>query len=119
MVRIRFAIPKGSLEKASYDFLEKALVKVYGKERSYRPTTSDPELVLKILRPQEIPIYVSDGLYDIGITGVDWVQETEADVKVLLNLEYGAVNLVMAVPETVNANSFGDLLNQIVLRIQS
>lgn len=110
LARLRFAIPKGSLEKATYDFLEKAMIKIYGRERSYRPTTNDPELQLKILRPQEIPIYVSEGLYDLGITGLDWVLETNADVKILLDLEYGNVNLVVAVPKTVNVNSLNELI---------
>lgn len=111
MARILFAIPKGSLEKVTYDFIERAFIQIYGKERSYRPTSNDPDLTFKILRPQEIPIYVSDGLYDIGITGLDWVKETEADVKVLLNLEYGAANLIIAVPKTLEINSFEGLLN--------
>lgn len=110
MTKLRFAIPKGSLEKATYDFLEKAMIKIYGRERSYRPITSDPDLQLKILRPQEIPIYVSEGLYDIGITGLDWVLETNSDVKTLLDLEYGAVNLVVAVPKTLAVNSLSELL---------
>lgn len=110
MSRILFAIPKGSLEKSTYDFLEKAFIRIYGKERSYRPTSDDSDIKFKILRPQEIPIYVSDGLYDIGITGLDWVRETESHVKVLLNLEYGAVNLMIAVPKTINVDSFEKLL---------
>ncbi|MEM3832532.1 MAG: ATP phosphoribosyltransferase [Thermoprotei archaeon] len=112
MAKLRFAIPKGSLEKATYDFLEKAMIKIYGRERSYRLTTSDPDLQLKILRPQEIPIYVSEGLYDIGITGLDWVEETGSNVKILLDLEYGAVNLVVAVPKTLDINSLEALLAQ-------
>ncbi len=110
LVKLRFAIPKGSLERATYDFLEKAMIKIYGRERSYRPTTNDPELQLKILRPQEIPIYVSEGLYDLGITGLDWVLETGAGVKVLLDLEYGNVNLVAAIPKTINISSLNELI---------
>ncbi|MGQ9781406.1 MAG: ATP phosphoribosyltransferase [Nitrososphaeria archaeon] len=110
MARISFAIPKGSLEKPTYDFLERAFIRIYGRERSYRPTSSDVDLRFKILRPQEIPIYVFDGLYDIGITGYDWVQETRADVKILLDLEYGAADLIMAVPKTAEVNSLGELL---------
>lgn len=112
MYKLKFAIPKGSLEKATFDFLERAMFEIYGKERSYRPTTNDPDLALKILRPQEIPIYVSEGLYDIGITGIDWVEETEANVKILLILEYGRVNLVIAVPKTLNVNSTDELIKQ-------
>jgi len=110
LARISFAIPKGSLEKSTYEFLERAFIRIYGKERSYRPTSSDIDLRFKILRPQEIPIYVSDGLYDLGITGLDWVKETGADVKILLDLEYGAADLIMAVPKTAEANSIGELL---------
>ncbi|MEM3786775.1 MAG: ATP phosphoribosyltransferase [Nitrososphaeria archaeon] len=112
MVNISFAIPKGSLEKATYDFIERAFIKLYGKERSYRPTSSDTEIKFKILRPQEIPIYVSDGLYDLGITGLDWVQETSADVKILLNLEYGQTKLVFAVPKTFELNSMNEMIKK-------
>ncbi|MEM0053660.1 MAG: ATP phosphoribosyltransferase [Nitrososphaeria archaeon] len=112
MAKITFAIPKGSLEKATYEFIEKAFIKLYGKERSYRPTSSDKEIMFKILRPQEIPIYVSDGLYDLGITGLDWVQETSADVKVLLNLEYGQTKLVFAVPKTFESSSMNELIKK-------
>ena len=112
MSKIKLAIPKGSLEKATYEFLEKAMFNIYGKERSYRPITNDPDLSLKILRPQEIPIYVAEGLYDIGITGLDWVQETSANVKALLNLEYGNVSLVIAVPKFINVSSFNEFIYQ-------
>ncbi|MGB9727659.1 MAG: ATP phosphoribosyltransferase [Nitrososphaeria archaeon] len=112
MASIAFAIPKGSLEKATYEFIEKAFIKLYGKERSYRPTSSDSEIKFKILRPQEIPIYVADGLYDLGITGLDWVLETSADVKILLNLEYGLTKLVFAVPKTFEENSIGEMIKK-------
>ena len=85
---------------------------MYGKERSYRPTSSDAEIKFKILRPQEIPIYVADGLYDLGITGLDWVLETSADVKVLLNLEYGFTKLVFAIPKTFEENSIGEMIKR-------
>jgi ATP phosphoribosyltransferase len=85
---------------------------LYGKERSYRPTSSDAEIKFKILRPQEIPIYVADGLYDLGITGLDWVLETSADVKVLLNLEYGLTKLVFAIPKTFEENSIGEMIKR-------
>jgi ATP phosphoribosyltransferase len=55
--------------------------------------------MLKILRPQEIPIFIEEGLHDVGITGQDWVQETGADVHNLMNLEYGKVKLLLAIPE--------------------
>jgi ATP phosphoribosyltransferase len=48
---------------------------------------------MKVLRPQEIPVFVSEGLQDIGITGEDWVKENSADVEILQNLEYGKIKL--------------------------
>ncbi|NLD66192.1 MAG: ATP phosphoribosyltransferase, partial [Crenarchaeota archaeon] len=66
-----------------------------------RPSINDPKIELKVLRPQEIPVFVSEGLQDIGITGEDWVRENRADVEVLQNLEYGKIRLVIAVPKTV------------------
>jgi ATP phosphoribosyltransferase len=99
MSKIRFAIPKGSLERNTYLLLEQSGYRISGLERSYRPLINDPDISLKILRPQEIPIYVSEGLIDIGITGIDWIAEVNADVKILLRLDYGFVRLVLAIPK--------------------
>lgn len=100
MSRVSFAIPKGHLAGGAFRLLERAGYSISGVERSYRPSINDPRIELKILRPQEIPIFVADGLHDIGITGIDWVKETRVDVKILLNLEYGGVKLVLAVPKS-------------------
>jgi len=99
MGKIRFAIPKGSLERNTYLLLEQSGYRISGLERSYRPLINDPDISLKILRPQEIPIHVSEGLIDIGITGIDWIAEVNADVRILLRLDYGLVKLVLAVPK--------------------
>ncbi|MEM1539797.1 MAG: ATP phosphoribosyltransferase [Candidatus Bathyarchaeia archaeon] len=108
---MKFAVPAGSLQKATFEVFEKAGYRVSGQERSYRPVINDPEIELRILRPQEIPILVSEGLYDVGISGYDWVKETNADVELLQNLEYGKVKLVAAVPKSwTNINSFSSLL---------
>jgi ATP phosphoribosyltransferase len=77
---------------------------------------NDPEIELRILRPQEIPILVSEGLYDIGISGCDWVQETSADVELLQNLEYGRVRLVAAVPKSwADITSLSSLLEKFLV----
>lgn len=111
MVKVKFAIPAGSLQKATIKVLERAGYRISGQERSYRPVINDPEIELRILRPQEIPILVSEGLYDIGISGLDWVRETYADVEMLQNLEYGRIRLVAAVSKNwTNINSFSNLL---------
>src|SRR3990170_6307008 len=113
MDKIKFAIPAGSLAEATFEMLERAGYKISGKERTYRPGINDPGIELKILRPQEIPIFVSEGLQDIGITGIDWIGETCADVKVLLNLEYGRVRIIAAVPKAWSKiNSLPDLLKE-------
>ena len=105
MTRIRFAVPKGSLEKDTFDLLERAWYKIYGKSRTYRPVLSDPEVEVKLLRPQEIPIAVNEGAYDVGITGQDWIRETNVDLEILLDLRYGSVKLVFAAPESVHSTS--------------
>jgi ATP phosphoribosyltransferase len=102
MAKVKFAIPAGSLSKATFEIFQRSGYKVSGQERTYRPTINDPKIELKILRPQEIPFFVSEGLQDIGITGEDWIRETRADVEILQNLEYGKIRLVVAVPEKLS-----------------
>ncbi|MEM4417270.1 MAG: ATP phosphoribosyltransferase [Nitrososphaerota archaeon] len=108
--RVKFAIPKGSLEAATLDILSRAMLKLHGADRTYRPVVDDPLLEVKILRPQEIPVLVESGAYDIGITGLDWVKETGADVLELMDLEYGRVQLVVAEPNTKNHQSLAEII---------
>jgi ATP phosphoribosyltransferase len=98
MPTVKFAVPKGSIEEVTFKLLEQAYQSVSGRGRTYRVRLSDPEIEVKILRPQEIPTYVQEGFYDVGITGRDWVKEAKADVEVLLDLEIGRVKQVIAVP---------------------
>jgi len=97
--KIKFAIPKGSLEEATFKILEKSWTKVNRKTRTYRVYLDDPQIMVKMVRPQEIPTLVADGLYDVGITGNDWVEETKANVVPILDLEYGKIKLVVAFPD--------------------
>lgn len=99
MSEIRFAIPKGSLEDATFKLLERSWTKVNRKSRTYRVYLDDPKIIVKMLRPQEIPTLVNEGLYDVGITGKDWVGETKSDVEPILDLEYGKIRLVIAFPD--------------------
>jgi ATP phosphoribosyltransferase len=105
MEKVKFAIPAGSLAIATFEILQRSGYKVSGQERTYRPTINDPKIELKILRPQEIPVFVSEGLQDVGITGQDWIRETCADIEVLQNLEYGKIRLVVAIPKGSSASS--------------
>jgi ATP phosphoribosyltransferase len=107
---IKLTLPKGSLEKATYAFFERAGYKIRGQDRTYRPVINDPQIEIKVLRPQEIPLFVAEGVQDLGITGSDWIFETNADVQKLLDLEYGAVRLVLAVPKSIaKRSSFGEV----------
>jgi len=111
MEKVRLAIPKGHLAEATFKTLERAGYMVSGGDATYRPTVNDLMIELKVLRPQEIPVYVSEGLQDLGITGQDWLRETCADVEVLLDLEYSLVKLVVAVPKPwTDIESLSDLL---------
>lgn len=113
MNRIKFAIPKGHLERDTLNILERAGYHVSGDGRTYRPGINDPGIELKILRPQEIPTFVSEGVQDVGISGRDWVAENKADVEVLLDLEYSRVRLVTAVPRSwVDVDSLSDLIRK-------
>lgn len=113
MKKVKFAIPAGSLSKATFNILQRAGYNVSGQERTYRPTINDPKIELKILRPQEIPVFVSEGLQDVGITGQDWIKETGANVEILQNLEYGKIKLVIAIPEDSVTNSISDLMDAV------
>lgn len=113
MKKIKFAIPAGSLSKATFNILQRAGYNISGQERTYRPRINDPKIELKILRPQEIPVFVSEGLQDVGITGQDWIKETGADVEILQNLEYGKIKLVIAIPEDSSVNSISDLMEEV------
>ncbi|KON31288.1 ATP phosphoribosyltransferase [miscellaneous Crenarchaeota group-15 archaeon DG-45] len=125
MDRVKFAIPKGHLTKATFQALERAGYVISGGERSYRPTINDPRIELKIIRPQEIPIFVQDGIHDMGITGSDWLRETRVDVETLLDLEYSRVRIVACVPKPwADVDSLSDLLEKFsrerkVLRIST
>ncbi len=110
MTVVKFAIPKGSIEDQTFKILEEAWETVRGRGKTYRVKLSDPEIEVKILRPQEIPTYVQEGFYDIGITGKDWIVEASADVKILLDLEYGQVNQVIAIPENFEYNNLTELI---------
>ena len=90
---LRLVLPKGSLEKQTLELFSSADLGVRrSSEVDYRATIDDPRIDdVRILRPQEIPRYVADGLFDIGITGRDWIEETGAEVISLGQLKYSKV----------------------------
>jgi ATP phosphoribosyltransferase len=110
---LKLVIPKGSLEEQTLRLFEAADLSVRrGTARDYHGTIDDERIErVSILRPQEIPLYVQDGLFDLGITGQDWLAETEADVEVLSTLSYArsgtghGTRVVLAVPNEHPATS--------------
>jgi len=113
---LRLVLPKGSLEKTTLAlFAEADLAVARSSSVDYRATIDDPRIDdVRILRPQEIPLYVADGLFDIGITGRDWIEERGSDVTSLGTLQYSKatsnpVSVVLAVPIESPVTSVGDL----------
>jgi len=110
---LKLVIPKGSLEAQTLRLFEEADLRVRrGSERDYHGTIDDDRIErVSILRPQEIPLYVQDGLFDLGITGQDWIAETGADLEVLTTLTYAktgtghGTKVVLAVPKEHPARS--------------
>ena len=113
---LRLVLPKGSLEKATLELFEAADLPVQRSSSvDYKATIADPRITdVRILRPQEIPTYVAEGLFDIGITGRDWVEETASDVVSLGEMRYSKatalpIKVVVAVAGDSPATSVADL----------
>jgi ATP phosphoribosyltransferase len=110
---LKLVIPKGSLEEQTLRLFEAADLHVRrGSSRDYHGSIDDDRIErVSVLRPQEIPVYVADGLFDLGITGQDWIAETSADVEVLTSLSYAktgpghGTKIVLAVPNEHPANA--------------
>src|SRR5512142_3049536 len=103
---LSLVLPKGSLEKATLELFAAADLTVRrGSDRDYHASIDDPRIDrVRFLRPQEMPQYVEEGLFDLGITGRDWITETAADVVSLGQLHYSKatsnpVQVVLAVPK--------------------
>jgi ATP phosphoribosyltransferase len=117
MKKLKMALPKGSLEKATYDLLQKAGFAISVGSRSYYPSVDDEELEVILFRPQEMPRYVEQGIVDCGLTGHDWVVENNAKVRYLCELQYSKqttkpVRWVLAVPNDSPFKSVQDLQNK-------
>ena len=113
---LRIVLPKGSLERATFQLFEDADLTVgRGSDVDYRGVIDDPRVnEVMVLRPQEIPRYVASGMFDLGITGRDWVEETGAEVVTLTELHYSKatarpIRMVLAVAGDSSAESVKDL----------
>ncbi|HDQ45741.1 MAG TPA: ATP phosphoribosyltransferase [bacterium] len=111
---LKIGLPKGSLQDATLKYLAKAGFVFSVNARSYFPTVDDDEIQAILIRAQEIARYVEEGIFDIGLTGIDWVRETRADVVEVSDLMYAKATLrpvrwVLAVPEDSPVQTVNDL----------
>ena len=118
-MKLKLGIPKGSLESATIDLFRRAGYNISTSSRSYFPAVDDPEIECMLIRAQEMARYVEDGILDAGLTGRDWVAETEAQVQAVADLVYakqsfGKVRWVLAVPEASSFRTVKDLEGRII-----
>lgn len=116
---LKLGIPKGSLENATIDLFRRAGFQITTSSRSYFPAIDDPEIECMMIRAQEMARYVDDGVLDAGLTGRDWIIESEADVATISDLVYSKqsfrkVRWVLAVPESSPIRSVKDLGGKII-----
>ncbi|MBW1941618.1 MAG: ATP phosphoribosyltransferase [Deltaproteobacteria bacterium] len=114
MKKLKFGIPKGSLQKATINLFEKSGWKININGRSYFPEINDDEIECAICRAQEMSRYVENGTLDAGLTGKDWIEENESDVVVVDDLLYSKVSQnparwVLAVPADSDFQTIEDL----------
>jgi ATP phosphoribosyltransferase len=98
---LKVTLPKGRIQEKVMRLLEQIGLTFSFSSRSYRPVCSDPEIEVKLLKPQNIPNLVALGRHDCGFTGKDWVLEQQADVVEWMDLGFDPVRIVAAVPEAL------------------
>ena len=110
---LKLGIPKGSLEKATIDLFSRAGWVIKPKTRNYFPTINDEEISCAIVRAQEMARYVETGVFDVGLTGLDWILENDADVEMITDLIYSKSSTrrakwVLAVPSESSIEKIED-----------
>jgi ATP phosphoribosyltransferase len=118
-MKLKLGIPKGSLENATIELFRRAGFMITTSSRSYFPAIDDPEIECMLIRAQEMARYVEDGVLDAGLTGRDWVAESDATVETVADLIYakqsfGKVRWVLAVPEASPFRSVKDLEGKVI-----
>lgn len=112
--QLRLGLPKGSLQESTFQLFKRAGYNISVRSRSYFPSIDDPELEVVLMRAQEIPRYVSEGVLDAGLSGLDWIMENQADVVEVANLAYSKqttnpIRLVIAVAQDSDIQTVQDL----------
>jgi len=111
--QLKLGIPKGSLENATIDLFHKAGWKINVSLRNYFPIIDDAEIVCSLVRAQEMARYIESGVLDLGLTGLDWILENEADVAIISDLIYSKSSTskarwVLAVPDDSPIKTIAD-----------
>ncbi len=113
-MKLKLGLPKGSLQEPTFALFERAGYSFKMSSRSYQPVADDDSIEPILLRPQEIPIYLQDGVIDAGLTGADWIADTGADVAEICELRYSKltnnpIRVVLAVHQDSPIQSVQDL----------
>ena len=116
---LRVGLPKGSLQEPTFALFKRAGFNINASSRSYKPSVDDPELIIRLLRAQEISRYVDHGYLDCGITGKDWIADNGSDVEVVTEITFSKVSSrptrwVLAVPEDSDIHSVKDLQGKLI-----
>jgi ATP phosphoribosyltransferase len=116
---LRVGLPSGSLQEPTFALFAKAGFNIAGARRSYKPSIDDPELIIRLLRAQEISRYVEHGFLDCGLTGKDWIENNASDVACLCELTYSKssqkpTRWVIAVPEDSAIRDVKDLQGKVI-----
>jgi ATP phosphoribosyltransferase len=116
---LRIGLPSGSLQEPTFALFAKAGFNISGASRSYKPQVDDPELMIRLLRAQEISRYVEHGFLDCGLTGKDWVENNGSDVARLAEMTFSKASnkptrWVIAVPEDSPIQSVKDLQGKVI-----
>ena len=114
MPTLKIGLPSGSLQESTLSLFAKAGYRIRTNHRSYTPSIDDPDLEGLFLRAQEIAHYVERGVLDVGLTGIDWIRENEADVVEITELAYSKATTqparwIIAVPEDSSIQTVQDL----------
>jgi ATP phosphoribosyltransferase len=98
MNKLRLVIPKGRISENVVRLLEETGIRLQKNDRVYRPLASDPEIEVKIMKPQNIPELIELGRHDAGFTGYDWIVESRARVAEIMDLGFDPVRIIAALP---------------------
>ena len=114
MTQLKLGVPKGSLEEATIALFRQAGWQIQPRSRNYFPTIDDPEISCALVRSQEMATYVSKGVLDVGLTGLDWILDSGAQVEEVCDLIYSKSSdqpcrWVLVVPQDSDIQRLEDL----------